>query len=265
MSRDSTHAAPLGGLTPPRGFKCHPGATPASPPQPRQVPDAPLGSLHRPGWREPRAGVGPAPSPQPPARSGVANPHLVTGQPALRALEVWTGVAHKDVPLAGDGPDGLWGGAAVHPPALAAGQVEQGELARWGGGSVRPGWPQDGGPHPCPRDPRLLTQSLMSCSVAAARRTGHLCRVLSGVYRAKECLASLNTGTSAVTSLRNTWMYCMQGVGVSGTLDGAPAPWGEQGQRALGSPEWWGSMRGGRHGHCGGSLLSRSLSGLFDV
>lgn len=116
----------------------------------------------------------------------------------------------------------------MHPPALAAGQVEQGELARGGGGSARPGWPQDGGPHPCPRDPRLLTQSLMSCSVAAARRTGHLCRVLSGVYRAKECLASLNTGTSAVTSLRNTWMYCMRGVGVSGTLGGAPAPWGSR-------------------------------------
>lgn len=57
-------------------------------------------------------------------------------------------------------------------------------------------------------DHRPLTQSFMSCSVAAARRTGHLCRVLSGVYRAKECLASLSTGTRVVTSLRNTCRYC---------------------------------------------------------
>jgi hypothetical protein len=31
------------------------------------------------------------------------------------------------------------------------------------------------------------------------------------VYRAKECLASLSTGTSTVTSLRNTWRYCLKG------------------------------------------------------
>lgn len=66
-----------------------------------------------------------------------------------------------------------------------------------------PSTPCLGGRHP-------LTQSFMSCSVVAARRTGHLCRVLSGVYRAKECLASLSTGTSAVTSLRNTCRYCAQ-------------------------------------------------------
>lgn len=52
---------------------------------------------------------------------------------------------------------------------------------------------------------------------------------------------------------------------------GSAGPWvepgavGEQGQRALGAPERWGSVRSGRHGHCGGSLLSRNLSDLFDV
>ena len=30
-------------------------------------------------------------------------------------------------------------------------------------------------------------------------------------------------------------MYCMQKAGVSGTLGGAPAPSGEQGQKALGA------------------------------
>lgn len=107
-------------------------------PQPRQVPGAPLGSSHRPGQREPRSGAGPAPSPQPSAQSGAADSHLVAGQPALGGLEVQARLAHEDVSLAGDGPDGLRGGAAVQSPALTAGQVEQGELAR--GEAGQQGW-----------------------------------------------------------------------------------------------------------------------------
>lgn len=162
----------------------------------------------------------PGPRPIP----STANSHLVAGQRALGGLEVRAGLAHKDVPLAGDRPDGLRRGAAVDPPALAAGQVEEGELPRGGGSAPGSGVGGPRAPDPCP-----LTQSLMSCSVAAARRTGHLCRVLSGVYRAKECLASLSTGTSAVTSLRNTWMYCWGdravtgGLGAWGALGRAPA------------------------------------------
>lgn len=148
--------------------------------------------------------------------------HLVTGQQVLGGLQVRAGLAHEDVPLAGGGPNGLRRGTAVDLPALAARQVEQGQLAR-GGGRSPPGRRRAAGrgwaaPRPLPLAPRPggrhpLTQSFMSCSVAAARRTGHLCRVLSGVYRAKECLASLSTGTRAVTSLRNTCRYCAQRAG----------------------------------------------------
>jgi len=52
-----------------------------------------------------------------------------------------------------------------------------------------------------------ITQSCISCSVVAARRIGHRCFVLSGVYSAKECLASFRTSTIIVTSFRNTWIY----------------------------------------------------------
>lgn len=121
----------------------------------------------------------------------------------------------------------------MHPLALTARQVEQGQLA-WGDDWSLAGRGQAGCTTPSLRplapslwDHRPLTQSFMSCSVAAARRSGHLCRVRSGVYRAKECLASLSTGTSAVTSLRNTWRYCAQGadrelsLGMTGTA-GSP-------------------------------------------
>lgn len=71
----------------------------------------------------------PGPSPI----GSTADSHLVAGQRVRGVLQVWAGLTHKDVSLAGDGPDGLWGRAAVHLPALAAGQAEQGELA-WGDG-----------------------------------------------------------------------------------------------------------------------------------
>lgn len=77
-------------------------------------------------------------------------------------------------------------------------------------------------------------------------------------------MASLNTGTSAVTSLRNTWMYCMQKAGVSGTLGGGPAPWGEPSQKALGAEDG-GAQCGWEAVTVGGSLLSRNLSDLVDV
>lgn len=99
----------------------------------------------------------------------------------LTGLQVWAGFAHKDVALAGDRPDGLRGWASVDLPALTAGQAEQGELAwvhSWSLlGTLRPGRSLLMKPYRTPS----LTQSFMSCSVAAARRTGHLCRVLSGV------------------------------------------------------------------------------------
>lgn len=60
----------------------------------------------------------------------MADSHLVAGQRMLRGLQVRAGFTHEDVPLAGDGPDGLWGGPAKDPPALTAGQVKQGQLAR---------------------------------------------------------------------------------------------------------------------------------------
>lgn len=67
--------------------------------------------------------------------------HLVAGQRVLRGLQVRAGLTHEDVALAGDGPDGLQGGAAEDPPALTAGQVEQGQLA-WADGSHH--WEGDG-------------------------------------------------------------------------------------------------------------------------
>lgn len=78
----------------------------------------------------------------------------------------------------------------MDPPALTAGQVEQGKLVRGEGRSALRRGPAAGPVQPAPgplcpwspaRGSRALTQSFMSCSVAAARRTGHLCRVLSGV------------------------------------------------------------------------------------
>lgn len=71
VSRDSTHAAPLGGLTPPRGFKCHLGATPASPPSPTRFLMPPWGPCTGQAGGNPDLGSGqpPAPSPQPPAPS----------------------------------------------------------------------------------------------------------------------------------------------------------------------------------------------------
>lgn len=74
-----------------------------------------------------------APGPSPAPARATADSHLVAGLLVLRGLQVWAGIAHEDVPLAGDRPDGLRGGAAKDPPALAAGQVEQGQLA-WADG-----------------------------------------------------------------------------------------------------------------------------------
>lgn len=67
--------------------------------------------------------------------------HLVAGQRVLRGLQVWAGLSHEDVALAGNGPDGLQGGTAEDPSALTAGQVEQGQLA-WADGGHH--WEGDG-------------------------------------------------------------------------------------------------------------------------
>lgn len=62
----------------------------------------------------------------------------------LTGFQVWAGLTHKDVTLAGDRPDGLRGRASVDFPALTTGQAEQGELAwvhSWSRpGRLRPGW-----------------------------------------------------------------------------------------------------------------------------
>lgn len=58
-----------------------------------------------------------------------ADSHLVAGQQVLTCFQVWAGLAHEDVTLASDRPDGLRGRASMDLPALAAGQAEQGELA----------------------------------------------------------------------------------------------------------------------------------------
>lgn len=94
-------------------------------PQPRQFLGPPWGPRTGRASRNPDLGPD-----QPSAQSEAPDSHLVAGQPALRGLEVQARLTHEDVSLAGDGPDGLRGGAAVQSPALAAGQVEQGELAR---------------------------------------------------------------------------------------------------------------------------------------
>lgn len=61
----------------------------------------------------------------------------------LTGFQVLAGFTHKDVTLAGDRPDGLWGRASMDLPALTAGQAEQGELAwvhSWSLlGTLRPG------------------------------------------------------------------------------------------------------------------------------
>lgn len=91
----------------------------------------PQPGLLRAAAARPRPHTGPAPGPAP--ERATADSHLVTRLLVLRGFQVWAGVTHEDVPLAGDGPDGLRGGAAEDLAALAAGQVEQGQLA-WADG-----------------------------------------------------------------------------------------------------------------------------------
>lgn len=102
--------------------------------------------------------------------------HLVTWQWVFCSLQLRAWLAHKNVPLAGDRPDGLWGWASKYPSALAARLAEQGKLS---GDTMLSVWEADGD-RPLPPS-KTLTQSFISCSVAAARRTGHLWRVFSGV------------------------------------------------------------------------------------
>lgn len=143
--------------------------------------------------------------------------HEVTGVGVCCGLQRGRRLVHHDVPLGGCGPHGLPGGRAGDPSKLAATVGQQGQLetqdnvvsrgkhgnvtgkrsnadvchrrwARWLRGPV---W-------------SALTQSLLSCSPCAARIRGHLCRVRSGVYTAKAKCPPRSSGSSAVTSLRNT-------------------------------------------------------------
>ena len=64
-SQDSAHTAPLGGLTPPCGFKCHLGATPASPPGPARFLMPPWGPHTGRACGNPHLGSGQPPAPSP--------------------------------------------------------------------------------------------------------------------------------------------------------------------------------------------------------
>lgn len=259
MSRDSTHAAPLGAslhlvaLNATRGHTC-------LTPQPRQVPDAPLGSLHRPGWRNPELGS-PAPSPQPPAWSGAANPHLVTGQPALRALKVWTGLGFtKMSPL--QVTDQMACGEGRQAPSGSRSRTgwSRGELAR-GGGVSEAGLAQDGGPHPCPRDPRSAYPVAHVLLSGGGQAHGPpLPRSLGA--QGKGVLGSLNTGTSA-TSLEEHMDVLHAGVGPREPWVRAPAPWGSRDRGPWAPGTGWGPCGVGRQVTVGVALLSRSLERPF--
>lgn len=49
-----------------------------------------------------------------------ASVHLIAGGGVRSGFQIGSGLADKDVPFAGDGPDGLFGRSAVDSPGVAA-------------------------------------------------------------------------------------------------------------------------------------------------
>lgn len=219
MSQDSAHTVPLGG-----GHTC-------LTPKPCHVLDARLGSSHRSGRWEPTSGVRPGPSPQPPGLSpqpSRVQPTHIWSQGSRRSRPSRSGLGSltKMSPL--QVTDQMACGEG-RPCILRLSQQDRLSRVSWRGGrrvsetGLAPRWR----PPPPPKGPPPAHPVAHVLLGGSGQAHGPPLPRSLGVYRAKECLASLNTGTSAVTSLRNTWMYCMQSGGQRDP-GWSPAPWGNR-------------------------------------
>lgn len=237
-------------------------------PKPCHVLDARLGSSHRSGRWEPTSGVRPGPSPQPPALSpqpSRVQPTHIWSQGSRRSRPSRSGLGSltKMSPL--QVTDQMACGEG-RPCILRLSQQDRLSRVSWQGGrrvsetGLAPRWR----PPPPPKGPppaHPVAHVLLGGSGQA--HGPPLPRSLGGVQ---------GEGVLGLTEHGDQRRHLVEEhVDVLHAERGSAGPWvepgavGEQGQRALGAPERWGSVRSGRHGHCGGSLLSRNLSDLFDV